>query len=91
MSNTSPDVQTVGQVIKHYMSNYPDGRGSECLSLEDTAKLTMLPRSTLSRWINDEIEWDLLVKMHALRAALGIPRDTWNAAVLGLEQPVDEE
>ncbi len=81
---------TVGDLITRYAHHYPatdkqkPGKGTRRLSLEAIKRKTGIPRSTLGRWMNDEVDFDLLVKVQALCAGLKIPRDEMDQAVLPL-------
>ena len=81
---------TVGGLIKHYASHYPAndeerfGEGTRELSLEQISAISGVPRSTVARWAANKPDFSIFVRMTALIAALGIPEDEFEAAVLPL-------
>ena len=76
--------KTVGELICYYRDRYPDGQGDRQLTLEETAQVTKVPRATVSRWCRDEVDWGPSINALALCIGLGIPREEWDAAVLGV-------
>jgi len=87
MTNEDGREMTTGEVIRFYLDHYPNGEGDRQLTIRDAHELTGVPGSTIHRWLSDDVNWDLAVKAKALCAALGIPQEVWDKAILSLNDP----